>query len=151
MPVPLSSYPYPPALTHTQIIPLPIQIPVPLSSTHLSHTYLHPQFTYPYPYPHTLILHPPLTHTQESMDLPNDKRQVVMGSSEEKKWQMVRDFTRRRRQVPPHEYLNKLRQVTEGDPSRRMRRKIVMSSTVQNLQGLEISLRTNNIRWVVGD
>ncbi|XP_064401214.1 formin-like protein 1 isoform X1 [Halichondria panicea] len=84
----------------------------------------------------------------ESMDLPNDKRQVVMGSSEEKKWQMVRDFTRRRRQVPPHEYLNKLRQVTEGDPSRRMRRKIVMSSTVQNLQGLEISLRTNNISWV---
>ncbi|XP_064401221.1 formin-like protein 2 isoform X3 [Halichondria panicea] len=84
----------------------------------------------------------------ESMDLPNDKRQVVMGSSEEKKWQMVRDFTRRRRQVPPHEYLNKLKQVTEGDPSWRVRRKIVMSSTVQNLQGLEISLRTNNISWV---
>ncbi len=81
------------------------------------------------------------------MDLPDDKQRVVMASTEEKKWQMVRDNTRRRHQVPPQEYLDKLRQVTEVDPSRRgARRKIGVSATIKTLQGLEISLRTNNIR-----
>ena len=43
------------------------------------------------------------THTpsQDAMDLPDDKRQVVIQTSEEKKWQMVRDNTRRRRNIPP--------------------------------------------------
>ena len=79
------------------------------------------------------------------MDLPNDKRQVVMNSSEEKKWQLVRDNTRRIRQHPPKEYLFKLRQVIES----RSRRRAADQTTIQALQGLEISLRTNNIRLVI--
>jgi hypothetical protein len=85
------------------------------------------------------------------MDLPDDKRRVVMNSSEEKKWQLVKDNTRRTRQHPPMEYLAKLRQVTDSasiDITRRARKRVSDSSTVQALQGLEISLRTNDIRQV---
>lgn len=84
------------------------------------------------------------------MDLPGDKRQVVMSSPEEKKWQLVRDNTRRTRQNPPREYLYKLQQVMESsvlDTSKRARKKATDPSTIQALQGLEISLRTNNIRY----
>lgn len=83
------------------------------------------------------------------MDLPDDKRQVVMKSSQEKKWQLVRDNTRRTRQNPPKEYLSKLHQVMESamlETSKRARKRATDSSTIQALQGLEISLRTNNIR-----
>lgn len=82
------------------------------------------------------------------MDLPNDKRQVVMGSSEEKKWQLVRDNTRRIRQNPPKEYLSRLRQVLEmNDTAKRARKRVTEPATIQALQGLEISLRTNDIRY----
>lgn len=86
------------------------------------------------------------------MDLPNDKHQVVMSSPEEKKWQLVRDNTRRTRQQPPKEYLYKLRQVIEAtslDATKKARKRATDPSTIQALQGLEISLRTNNIRYVV--
>lgn len=83
------------------------------------------------------------------MDLPDDKRQVVMGSSEEKKWQLVRDNTRRTRQHPPKEYLFKIREST--DITRKIRKKGADSTTIQALQGLEISLRTNNIRCISGN
>ena len=82
------------------------------------------------------------------MDLPNDKREVVLKSSEEKKWQLVRDNTRRTRQVPPKEYLSKIRQVMESsstDAAKKARKRATDSSTIQALQALEISLRTNNI------
>ncbi len=83
------------------------------------------------------------------MDLPDDKRQVVMHSSEEKKWQLVRDNTRRTQQHPPKEYLAKIRQVMEAtstDATKKARRRATEPSSMQALQGLEISLRTNNIR-----
>lgn len=81
------------------------------------------------------------------MDLPDDKRQVVMNSSEEKKWQLVRDNTRRTVQHPPKEYLSKIHHVMEStDIAKRARKKATDSATIQALQGLEISLRTNNIR-----
>ena len=84
------------------------------------------------------------------MDLPNDKRQVVINSPEEKKWQLVRDNTRRIRQNPPRDYLGRLRQVLElHDNGKRARRKATDAITIQALQGLEISLRTNDIRLVL--
>ena len=79
------------------------------------------------------------------MDLPDDKKTVVMRSSEEKKLQMVRDNTRRRRQHPPSEYLSKLSYVMEADSPRKVRRRALESGMIQMLQGMEISLRTNNI------
>ncbi len=82
------------------------------------------------------------------MDLPDDKRQVVINSPEEKKWQLVRDNTRRIRQNPPKDYLAKLRQVLEAnDTGKRAKRKATDPATIQALQGLEISLRTNDIRY----
>ena len=81
------------------------------------------------------------------MDLPDDKRQVVMDSPDEKKWQVVRDNTRRRRQVPPGEYLSKLRFVMEADSVKKSKRRAHDPSTIQALQALEISLRTNHIRY----
>ena len=77
------------------------------------------------------------------MDLPDDKRRVVMSSSEEKKWQLVKDNTRRTRQQPPRQYLYKLRQVMD---SGKTRKRTADPVTIQALQGLEISLRTNNIK-----
>ena len=82
------------------------------------------------------------------MDLPRDKRQVVMGSTDEKKRQLVRDNTRRIRQKAPWEYLSKLHQVKEShDSVRRARKRTAEPATILALQGLEISLRTNNIRY----
>lgn len=85
------------------------------------------------------------------MDLPDDKRKVVMSSPEEKKWRLVRDNTRRTRQHPPRDYLYKLQQVMDSamlDTSKRARKKATDPTIIQALQGLEISLRTNNIRYV---
>ena len=45
------------------------------------------------------------------MDLPEDKKQAVMESSIEKKWQMIKDMEKRSPQLPPKEYLNKLKSV----------------------------------------
>ena len=84
---------------------------------------------------------------QDAMDLPSDKRQVVINSPEEKKWQLVRDNTRRIRQNPPREYLVRLKQVMESnDSGKRSRKRATDPTTIQALQGLEISLRTNDIR-----
>lgn len=85
------------------------------------------------------------------MDLPNDKRQVVMNSTDEKKWQLVRDNTRRIRQNPPREYLSRLRQVKDCNDARKARRRATEPATIQALQGLEISLRTNDIRYFINN
>lgn len=83
------------------------------------------------------------------MDLPDDKRRVVMSSPEEKKWQLVRDNTRRTRQHPPIDYLSKIGQVMESvDTAKKARKKAADPMTIQALRGLEISLRTNDIRFV---
>lgn len=79
------------------------------------------------------------------MDLPDDKKQVVLESSDDKKWQMVRDNTRRRYQHPPSEYLSKLGHVMEADTARRARKRGLDPAMIQSLRGMEISLRTNNI------
>ena len=82
------------------------------------------------------------------MDLPNDKKRVVLQSSDDKKWQMVRDNTRRRYQHPPSEYLSKMGHVMEADSCRRAKKRALEPGMIQSLQGMEISLRTNNIVWV---
>ena len=49
------------------------------------------------------------------MNLPEDKKQTVMDSSVEKKWQMIKDMEKRRPQLPPKEYLNKFKSVMEEE------------------------------------
>ena len=49
------------------------------------------------------------------MNLPEDKKQAVMDSSVEKKWQMIKDMEKRRPQLPPKEYLSKFKSVTEEE------------------------------------
>jgi hypothetical protein len=82
------------------------------------------------------------------MDLPGDKKQAVLQSSDDKKWQMVRDNTRRRYEHPPSEYLSKLSYVMDADGPRKARKRANDPAILQSLQSLEISLRTNNIVWV---
>ena len=79
------------------------------------------------------------------MDMPADKMAVVMGSSETKKWQVVREHSKRRRQPHPMEYLSRLCYVMEAE-GKKSQRRAAEHATIQALQGLEISLRTNNIR-----
>ena len=49
------------------------------------------------------------------MNLPEDKKQAVMESSVEKKWQMIKDMEKRRPQLPPKEYLTKFKSVMEEE------------------------------------
>ena len=49
------------------------------------------------------------------MNLPEDKKRVVMESDAEKKWQMIKDMEKRRPQVPPMEYLSKFKPVMEEE------------------------------------
>ena len=79
------------------------------------------------------------------MDLPDDKKYAVMQSSDDKKWQMVRDNTRRRYQQPPGDFLKKLGVVMEADSPRKARKRALEQGMIHMLQGMEISLRTNNI------
>lgn len=79
------------------------------------------------------------------MDLPDDKKQAVLQSSDDKKWQMVRDNTRRRYEHPPSEYLTKLGYVMEADGPRKAKKRAQDPAMIQSLQSMEISLRTNNI------
>ena len=79
------------------------------------------------------------------MDLPDDKKHAVMQSSDDKKWQLVRDNTRRRHQRPPSEFLSKLGYVMEAESPRKVRKRALEQGMIQMLQGMEISLRTNNI------
>ena len=79
------------------------------------------------------------------MDLPDDKKQAVLQSSDDKKWQMVRDNTRRRYEHPPSEYLSRLRHVMEAESLKKARKRANDPGMIQSLQGMEISLRTNNI------
>ena len=79
------------------------------------------------------------------MDLPRDKKEAVLQSSEDKKWQMVKDNTRRRYEHPPSEYLSKLGYVMDADSPRKARKRAHDTAMIQSLQSMEISLRTNNI------
>ena len=49
------------------------------------------------------------------MDLPMEKKNAILQTPEQKKLQLVRESSRRRRQLPPSEYLDKLRVVMESD------------------------------------
>ena len=49
------------------------------------------------------------------MDLPDDKKRQVLGSSDEKKWMMIRDHQRQAHQSPPKFYLTKFSYVMESD------------------------------------
>ena len=49
------------------------------------------------------------------MDLPDDKKQVVLGTSEEKKRLMVRDHLRQTNQMPPKFYIAKFSHVMEAE------------------------------------
>lgn len=83
-----------------------------------------------------------------NMDLPEDKKQAVMNSNAEKKWQMIKDMEKRRPQLPPKEYLSKFKSVMEEENIKKAKKKSTDAAFVQNLQSLEISLRTNHISWV---
>lgn len=49
------------------------------------------------------------------MDLPDDKKQAVLGTSEEKKRLMVRDYLRQTNQMPPKFYIAKFSHVMEAE------------------------------------
>ena len=49
------------------------------------------------------------------MNLPEDKKQAVMDSSIEKKWQMIKDMDKRSPQLPPKEFLNKIKSMMEEE------------------------------------
>ena len=49
------------------------------------------------------------------MNLPEDKKHAVMDSSIEKKWQMIKDMEKRSPQLPPKEYLNKIKSMMEEE------------------------------------
>lgn len=56
------------------------------------------------------------SYLQASMDLPDDKKQVVLNSSEEKKRLMVRDHRRQTNHtLPPKFYIAKFAHVLEAD------------------------------------
>ena len=52
------------------------------------------------------------------MDLPDDKRQVVLGSSDEKKLMMLRDHHKQTNQMPPKFYLSKFAHVMEAESTK---------------------------------
>lgn len=49
------------------------------------------------------------------MDLPDDKKQAVLGSSDEKKRLMLRDHNKQLQAVPTKFYLSKFAYVLEAD------------------------------------
>ena len=49
------------------------------------------------------------------MDLPDEKRQVVLGSSDEKKLMLLRDHNKQTHQLPPKFYLAKFAHVMDAD------------------------------------
>ncbi|XP_065897547.1 formin-like protein 2 isoform X2 [Dysidea avara] len=83
-----------------------------------------------------------------SMNLPEDKKRSVLEYNIEKKWQMIKDMEKRRPQLPPMEYLSKFKPVMDEENLKKAKKKATDPTFVQNLQGLEISLRTNHISWV---
>ena len=58
---------------------------------------------------------PHLPSIQATMDLPDDKKQAVLGSSDEKKRLLLRDHHKQLQEVPIKFYLSKFAYVTEAD------------------------------------
>ncbi|KAL5496330.1 hypothetical protein EMCRGX_G012589 [Ephydatia muelleri] len=83
-----------------------------------------------------------------AMDLPEEKKSIVLGSSAEKKRQLVRDSSRPRIQMSISDPFSRLQYVMDADTPKKVHRRAVQAATTQTLQALEISLRTNNISWV---
>lgn len=83
-----------------------------------------------------------------AMDLSEEKKSIVLGSSTDKKRQLVRDSSRPRIQTPILDSFSRLQYVMDADTPKKVHRRALQVATAQTLQALEISLRTNNISWV---
>ncbi|XP_044855485.1 formin-like protein 1 isoform X2 [Mauremys mutica] len=87
------------------------------------------------------------THVLDSMNLPPDKMKLLSQYDSEKKWELICDQERFQVKNPPSAYIQKLKSyVDTGGVSRKFKRRVQESTQV--LRELEISLRTNYIRWV---
>uniref|UniRef100_A0A8C3FQL0 Formin like 1 n=1 Tax=Chrysemys picta bellii TaxID=8478 RepID=A0A8C3FQL0_CHRPI len=94
------------------------------------------------------------THVLDSMNLPPDKMKLLSQYDSEKKWELICDQERFQVKNPPSAYIQKLKSYLDtGGVSRKVTsdwlifKRRVQEST-QVLRELEISLRTNYIRWV---
>ncbi|XP_030397189.1 formin-like protein 1 isoform X7 [Gopherus evgoodei] len=87
------------------------------------------------------------THVLDSMNLPPDKMKLLSQYDSEKKWELICDQERFQVKNPPSAYIQKLKSYLDtGGVSRKFKRRVQESTQV--LRELEISLRTNYIRWV---
>ncbi|XP_038241594.1 formin-like protein 1 isoform X8 [Dermochelys coriacea] len=87
------------------------------------------------------------THVLDSMNLPPDKMKLLSQYDSEKKWELICDQERFQVKNPPAAYIQKLKSYLDtGGVSRKFKRRVQESTQV--LRELEISLRTNYIRWV---
>ncbi|XP_014393264.1 PREDICTED: formin-like protein 1 [Myotis brandtii] len=85
--------------------------------------------------------------SQNCMNLPPDKVQLLSQYDNEKKWELICDQERFQVKNPPTAYIQKLKSYLEtGGVSRKFKRRVQESTQV--LRELEISLRTNHIGWV---
>uniref|UniRef100_A0A8C3FQI2 Formin like 1 n=1 Tax=Chrysemys picta bellii TaxID=8478 RepID=A0A8C3FQI2_CHRPI len=90
---------------------------------------------------------PRLSPLQDSMNLPPDKMKLLSQYDSEKKWELICDQERFQVKNPPSAYIQKLKSYLDtGGVSRKFKRRVQESTQV--LRELEISLRTNYIRWV---
>ncbi|XP_053870593.1 formin-like protein 1 isoform X1 [Malaclemys terrapin pileata] len=97
------------------------------------------------------------THVLDSMNLPPDKMKLLSQYDSEKKWELICDQERFQVKNPPSAYIQKLKSYLDtGGVSRKvtsdwliaMAFKRRVQESTQVLRELEISLRTNYIRWV---
>uniref|UniRef100_A0A8C1JWB7 Formin like 1 n=1 Tax=Cyprinus carpio TaxID=7962 RepID=A0A8C1JWB7_CYPCA len=83
--------------------------------------------------------------SDNSMNLPPDKVNLLCQYDNEKKWELVCDQERFQVKNPPSAYIQKLKSVLEQGGGRKFKRRVQESTQV--LRELEISLRTNHIGW----
>ncbi|XP_043392776.1 formin-like protein 1 [Chelonia mydas] len=97
------------------------------------------------------------TRVLDSMNLPPDKMKLLSQYDSEKKWELICDQERFQVKNPPSAYIQKLKSYLDtGGVSRKvtsdwliaMAFKRRVQESTQVLRELEISLRTNYIRWV---
>uniref|UniRef100_A0A8C3H9Z0 Formin like 1 n=1 Tax=Chrysemys picta bellii TaxID=8478 RepID=A0A8C3H9Z0_CHRPI len=89
---------------------------------------------------------PRLSPLQDSMNLPPDKMKLLSQYDSEKKWELICDQERFQVKNPPSAYIQKLKSYLDtGGVSRKFKRRVQESTQV--LRELEISLRTNYIRY----
>uniref|UniRef100_A0A674JV53 Formin like 1 n=1 Tax=Terrapene triunguis TaxID=2587831 RepID=A0A674JV53_9SAUR len=80
------------------------------------------------------------------MNLPPDKMKLLSQYDSEKKWELICDQERFQVKNPPSAYIQKLKSYLDtGGVSRKFKRRVQESTQV--LRELEISLRTNYIRY----